>query len=194
MATRPRRLSEDGYELEFEDIEYALYGLAKFKKKEDISIIKKQLVKEIWQLSDISFRLMKEFPDTAYMEIFQTYHRRRFYKFSGDDRYGFTGNDDNRAGSKDFIEALVSQQNNKSAQILDTILRRMPFVTCVSNKKYIENELAIQIWQNQNPVYAKLRDRIKDKAEKILKGRIPIPFDPIEMPIDTTKKIIRWYH
>ena len=196
MATRPRRLSEDGYELDFDDIEYALYGLAKFKKKEDVNIIKKQLMERVWQLSDISFRLMKEFPDTAYLEIFRTYHRRRFYRFSGDNRYGFTGNDDNQASSEDFIEALVSQQSDKSAQILDTILRRLPSVTCVSNKEYIEDELVMQIWENPNPVYAKLRDRIKGKAQEILKGRISLPVlpvDPIKIPIDTTKENIRWY-
>ena len=33
MATRPRRLSDDGYELDFDDIEYALYGLAKYKNQ-----------------------------------------------------------------------------------------------------------------------------------------------------------------
>ncbi len=40
MATRSRRLSDDGYELAFDDIEYALYGLAKFQKPDDVKIIK----------------------------------------------------------------------------------------------------------------------------------------------------------
>ena len=41
MATRPRRIDRSGdYELNFYEIEYALYGLAKFQKKEDVQIIK----------------------------------------------------------------------------------------------------------------------------------------------------------
>ena len=46
MATRPRRLDRyEGHELAFYEIEYALYGLAKFQKKEDIQIIKNKLMK-----------------------------------------------------------------------------------------------------------------------------------------------------
>ncbi|MFT4022233.1 MAG: hypothetical protein QM664_00455 [Flavihumibacter sp.] len=45
MATRPRRLSNAGYELDFDDVEYALYGLAMFKKREDVKIIKTHLAK-----------------------------------------------------------------------------------------------------------------------------------------------------
>ncbi len=44
MATRSRRLSYEGYELGFDDIEYALYGLAKFKRKDDVGIIRKVLM------------------------------------------------------------------------------------------------------------------------------------------------------
>jgi len=33
MAIRPRRLTDEGYELDFYDIEHALYGLAKFEKQ-----------------------------------------------------------------------------------------------------------------------------------------------------------------
>ena len=193
MATRPRRLSQDGYELDFDDIEFALYGLAKFRKKNDIEIIKKQLMKNVSWLSDISFRLMKEFPDTAYLDVLQTYHRRRFYRFSGEDIGGFTGNDDNRASSKDFIEALVAQQNDKSAQIFDTILNRLPVMTCVRNKEFIEDEIVTQIWEHPNPAYEKLRNRIKSRAKEILKGQISIPVDPYNEPIDTTKENIRWY-
>jgi hypothetical protein len=91
MATRPRRLSREGDELGFNDIEYALYGLAKFKKRDDIKIIKHQMMQQVSDLSYISFQLMKEFPDTTYFEIFQKYHHRRFYRYSGHSRGGFSG-------------------------------------------------------------------------------------------------------
>jgi hypothetical protein len=90
MATRPRRLScNEDYELGFGDIEYALYGLAKYKKKEDVQIIKNKLMKHVWELSDVSFRMMKQFPDTAYIDVLQTYHRRRFYSFQETDLMDF---------------------------------------------------------------------------------------------------------
>jgi hypothetical protein len=82
MATRPRRLDpHEGFELGFHDIEYALYGLAKFKKKGDAEIIKKRLMGQVWKLSDVSFGFMKEFPDTAYFDVLKEYHRRQFYHF-----------------------------------------------------------------------------------------------------------------
>lgn len=194
MATRSRLLSEGGYELGFHDIEYALYGLAKFKKKTDVDIIKKQLLKNISELSDITFRLIKEFPDTAYTDILQTYHRKRFYRFSGDGKDGFTGNDDNRASSRDFIEALISQQNEKSAGILDTILQRLPLVTCVPDIDFLEDRLVIDIWENPAPAYEKLKTKIKNKAEKLLKGQIKLDsVEPYIFPIDSTKENIRWF-
>jgi hypothetical protein len=193
MATRPRRLSDNGYELQFDDIEYALYGLAKFKKKENVKIIKKQLMENVWRLSDVSFRLMKEYPDTAYLDIFQTYHRRRFYRFSGDNKHGFTGNEDNLSSSEDFIEALVVQQNDRSAKIFDTILHRLPAFECVADKGRIEDEVIEAIWESPCPAYAGLRERIKTKAQAILKRRISIDVDRHEEPIDTTIESIRWY-
>jgi hypothetical protein len=192
MATRPSSISENLDQIPFYDIEYALCGLAKFKKKEDVQFIKNQLMKNVWRLSDLSFRLMKEFPDTAYLDVLQAYHRRNFYRFSGDGKNGFTGNFDNRASSEDFIEALVVQQNEKSAQILDTILQRLSSMTCVPHKEYIEDEVVSQIWEHPNPAYEKLRDRIKGKAEELMKGQIDVPINRPNEPIDTTQENIRW--
>ncbi|MGN6440175.1 MAG: hypothetical protein ACTHMM_26845 [Agriterribacter sp.] len=156
MATRPRRLSYEGYELEFDDIELALFGLARFKKPEDIVVIRQKLLDNVSQLSEVSFRLMREYPDAAYFDVLQDYHRWRFYRFSGEGRHGFTGNDDNRAGAMDFIEALVRQQSEKSARLLDTILQRMPAITCVSGKDFIEDQMVMEIWEHPNPAYEKL--------------------------------------
>lgn len=195
MATRPKLLSEEGYELNFGDIEFALFGLARFKKPEDIALIKQKLLHNISELSEVSFRLMREYPDSAYFEVLQAYHRRRFYRFSGEDRHGFTGNDDNRAGAMDFIEALVQQQSEKSAKLLDTILQRMPALTCVPSKGYIEDEIVMEIWKHPNAAYAQLRDKIKSRAEKRLKEQVELPPIDLEMfnpPIDTTEEHIRW--
>ena len=194
MATRPRRLDRyEGYELGFGDIEYALYGLAKFKKKQDVQTIKNKLLKHVWELSDVSFRLMKEFPDTAYLDVLQTYHRRQFYKFSGNRPHGFTGYNADRAAPEDFIQALVIQKNERSAMLLDTMLTYLPKYTCMPDKENIINEVIEEIWEHPCPAYARLREKIKHKAEEILRGRISIPLDPIHIPVDTTKRKFHWY-
>lgn len=194
MATRPRRLSDDGYELAFGDIEYALYGLAKFKKQDDVKIIKKQMMENVWKLSDVSFRLLKEFPDTSYFDILQTYHRRRFYKFSGNRPGGFSGYVADRAAPEDFIQALVVQQSNRSANLLDTMLNRLPLQTCMPDKESIINEIVTAIWEHPCPAYVRLREKIKPKAEENLKWQISIPMDSsYQIPIDTTAIKIRWY-
>ena len=193
MATRPRRLDPyEDHELGFGDIEHALYGLAKFKKKEDVSIIKQKLMKHVWKLSDVSFRLMKEFPDTAYLDVLRTYHRRQFYKFSGNRPYGFTGFAADRAAPEDFIQALVVQQNDKSAKLLDTMLTYLPKYTCMPDKEAIINAVITAIWEHPCPAYNNLREKIKPKAEELLKRQITIQVDPHEEPIDTTKENYRW--
>jgi hypothetical protein len=195
MATRSRRLDRyEGYELAFYEIEYALYGLAKFHKKEDVQIIKYKLMKHVWELSDVSFRLMKEFPDTAYLDVLQTYHGRRFYKFSGIRPHGFTGYNADRAAPEDFIEALVVQQNERSAKLLDTMLTYLPKYTCMPDKENIIKTVIEQIWEHPCPAYAQLREKVKQKAEEILKRRISITIDPIDIPVDTAKRKFYWYN
>lgn len=192
MATRPRRL-DDGTELAFEDIEYALYGLAKFGKQADKQIIKEQLLDNVWRLGGMSFQLMKEFPDTAYTEVLRTYHRRRFYRFSGDDSEGFTGDVRNRATSNEFIDALIAQKTKSSAQQLDTMLQHLPTIPCVRNIKYVEDNLVLRIWQSHDPVYSKLRARIKNKAERIMNEQITFDVPRYEMQSDTALEPVRWY-
>jgi len=192
MATRPRRLDpNNGYELGFGDIEYALYGLAKFRRKEDVDIIKGQMMQHVWRLSENSFRLLKEFPDPAYYEVLQAYHRRQFYKFSGNRPGGFSGVVADRAAPEDFIEALAAQQNEKSAELLDTMLHRLPLQTCMPDKKNIINEVITAIWEHPCPAYAKLREKIKGKAEELLKWKISLPLDSLAMPPER-ERIIRW--
>lgn len=194
MATRPRHLDRyEGYELAFYEIEYALYGLAKFKKKEDIQLIKNQLMKYVWQLSDVSFRLMKEFPDTAYLDVLQAYHKGQFYHFSGNRPHGFTGVVADRASPEDFIDALIVQQNDRSAKLLDTMLTYLPMYKCMPDEESIINEIIERIWEHPCPAYAQLREKVKHKAEEIFKKHMSISFGPIDVPVDTTKRKYSWY-
>lgn len=195
MATRPRRLDPYvGYELGFDEIEYALYGLARFKKKDDVQIIKNKLIKHFWELSDISFRLMKEFPDTAYLDILQTYHRSKFYKLSGNRPHGFSGYTVDKAAPEDFIQALVMQQNDRSAKLLDTMLTYLPKYPCLSDKENIINEVIMQIWEHPCPAYAEIRKKVRQQAEEILKKQHYIELDTSAIPGEKTKEIFRWYN
>src|SRR5215203_1893649 len=112
---------------------------------------------------------MKEFPDTAYLDVLQIYHRRQFYKFSGNRPHGFSGVVADRAAPEDFIQALVVQQNDKSAKLLDTMLTFLPKYTCLPDKENITEEVITSIWEHPCSAYAKLREKIKPKAEEILK-------------------------
>ena len=193
MATRSKNLDFEGYELAFDEIEYALYGLAKFKKMEDVPIIKQQFTKNVWRLSYISFQLMKEYPDTAYLDIFETYHRRQFYRFSGNRRGGFTGTVPDAAEPEDFIRALCVQQNDRSARLLDTILTRLALLPCLPDKETIESEVILEIWKHPCKAYTGLRNKIKLKAEKMLNGRVIDLVDRHPEPTGVTNKPVRWW-
>jgi len=191
MATRPRYLNQEGYELGFADIEYALYGLAKFKEKQDVEIIKQQLLKNVSSLSYISFQLMKEFPDSAYMDVLQEYHKLRFYRFSGYRRNGFSGYNSDRAEPEDFIRALAVQKNDRSARIMDTILHRLPTIACFPQKESVIGEMENQIWQHPCPSYQKLREELKKQGVK--ESDVIITPGHYKEPIDTnTSEHIRW--
>lgn len=192
MALRPRILSDEGYELAFDDIEYALYGLARFKKKEDISLIKDKMLNKSWELSNISFRLMKEYPDTAYMEVLSEYHSRKFYRFSGNRRGGFTGYYTDRADPEDFIQALVAQQNERSARLLDTMLLYLPRATRMPDHENILKKLMNEIWGHPCPAYAAIRNKIKSKVENSSKWALEIPTDEEVILKPKENEIIRW--
>jgi hypothetical protein len=193
MATRPRRLSEDGNELGFGDIEYALYGLAKFKKPGDIEMIKDKMRAKAWQLSFVSFKLMAEFPDTAYFDVLRSYHHGQFYRTTGHSRNGFSGYTYDRADPVDFIQALVMQQSSRSALLLDTMLNLLPQKPCFPDKDYTIDEMIRNIWAHPCPAYAGLRKKIEPRMREIQKREFTFPMDSsYNKSLDTIKQIIRW--
>lgn len=192
MATRPRRLSFENYELGFPDIEYALYGLAKFRRPEDVSLIKNKMLKHAWKLSDISFRLMKEFPDTAYMDVLQQYHRRQFYQFSGNRPNGFSGFVEDRAAPEDFIDALVMQQTKRSAALIDTMLILLPQYTCMPDNEYIKENLIKQVAAHPCPAYQSIIERTKSRAEELSKDIVILKMESRSVPPDTVKRSLHW--
>lgn len=193
MATRPRRLSDpEGYELGFDEIEFALYGLAKFRKKEDIPIIQSQLLKHVHDLGEISFQLMKEYPDTAYLKVLRQYHHHTFYQTLGTSLHGFTGSLNYRAEPRNFIDALAAQETDSSAKLFDTILYRLPYYH--DRDTYgAAQDVNDAIWSHPCPAYASLRKKLKKKQTAYLKSIVTIPVDERpEIKVDTTKENYYW--
>lgn len=193
MALRPRRTDPDaGNELGFGDIEYALYGLAKFQKKDDVKLIRERLMKHYWKMSDISFQLIQEYPDTAYFDVLHEYHRRRFYKFSGFRPHGFTGFPADRAAPEDFINALVMQRSERSANLLDTILTNLENFTWMRDRENIMDATILAIWNNPCKAYEGLNKKIESKARNLLKGRVSLDVDPVVIA-DSLDKKLKWF-
>lgn len=192
MASQQRQIpAYGGDKLAFYQTEHALYGLAKFRKKEDIQLIKERMMERIWHLSHVSFQLMREFRDTAYLEVLEAYHKKGFYNFSNHMGYRFECSDDFRADPKEFIKTLVVQQEERSAILLDTMLASIPRFTCWPDKDYLLDELIEAIWDHPCPAYARLRGKIRVRAEAIQKMKEGPQF-PCPPRVDTTPIEIRW--
>lgn len=174
------------YNPKVEDFESALYGLAKFKKKEDVEIIKDQLLSYTWRISSISFRLMKEFPDTVYLEVFEEYYPRKFYRSICRDGVS--------SQAEEYINSLAVYKNNRSAKILDSMLNRKPFINCPADTSWFKDILALAIWRNPCEAYSKLRKQVEARVKEYEKNTIELPApDRLEFSIDTFAEKIRWY-
>jgi len=134
------------------EIEDALYALAKYKRKEDIPSIKNILSTYKYRFTDASFQLMRDYPDTAYLEILQEYYPRRFYHAICRDQYP-----DLASG---YIEAIASYKTDSCAKILSAILTRKPFMPCSVDTITLKENLLNAIWNNPCPAYTVLRARV----------------------------------
>ncbi|MCP9749859.1 hypothetical protein EGI32_02610 [Ferruginibacter sp. HRS2-29] len=194
MATRLRDISVYGFETKFREVEFALYGLAKFKKRQDIDVIKKKMMENCWQLSHVSLRLIGEFPDTAYFDVLREYYRRSFFKYTGHSRNGFSGAYYDRADPEDFIKALVAQQSDSSAKMLDNLLTRLPLENCMPDKDHIIYNVIEEIWEHPCVAYRNLRKKIRRRAEDMFKSDIVLPdYLQNDVPVDTAKKVYYWW-
>lgn len=181
MAEREEK-SAGIYNPDFEDIESALYGLAMFKKKGDVEIIKAQLLSNIWRLGLSSFGLMREFPDTAYLEVFEKYYLKKFYRTICRER--------SINNAQYFINSIAVYKNNRSAKILDSILNRKPFINCPGDTNSLKYSLIYAIWENPCVAYAKLRKKVEARVKEYEKNKLELPID--NTLSDTSAEEIRW--
>jgi len=147
------------------DYECAIYGIAKFKKAEDLPLIREAL-SDAW-LSDISFRLMQEFPNDSYMEILENFYRRQFYN----DYRRYRRDINWYSSTASFLRAIASYKNERSATILDSILNKEPVMPGVLNSEtihWIKLELVGAILDNDCDAYSKLRSQLAAKYPRMV--------------------------
>jgi hypothetical protein len=179
MAARPRKDNPFFPEVEFQDIEYALYGLARFRKKEDVALIKKRLMSNLYNLRDVSFILMREYPDTAYLDVFEAYFPIAFHNLNCKSRF--------ETPTTEYIESLAVYQDERSAEIMEKILQQLPHLQCRPNSGNYEQMLIQSIWEHPCPAYSRLREKIKSKAETYSRQTFKMEIG------DTVPDKIRWY-
>lgn len=168
-----------------DNIAYALYGLAKFKKKEDIKIIKEYLLHYYPELPEIGFWLMKEYPDTAYMQVYEAYYPGRFYKTICREK--------NIDKATDFINSIANYKNERSATILDSILNKKAFVNCPADTNTLKRFLITAIWNNDCKAYSKLRKQIEKDISVYKKYIMEFEVDTSNLNSkDTSTQPLRW--
>ncbi|HXB06553.1 MAG TPA: hypothetical protein VNW04_05550 [Puia sp.] len=144
----------------FERKESALYGLARFGKKEDIPLIRDILIMNHGSLGYTGLRLMQEFPDTAYMEVFNKLYPRWFNRrLCSESIYS--------EEAVKFIDAVASYRSDSSARILGAILHRKPFSRCNCDSNDYKRALIWDIWNNPCPAYLSLRRETETAAREI---------------------------
>ena len=170
-------------DINFETRESALFALATYKKAEDIPEIKQVLLSNAWELSLSSFALMAQFPDTSYMEVYEKCLRSLYRRLL---------NDPISEVAVSFVRSLAAQKNPKSAELLQRMLKRKPFVPCTVDSSYIINELYAAVWENSCPEYASLRKEAEPFVRKQREGTFELPpVDPIHF-VDTSKEPVHW--
>lgn len=179
---------ENENDINFEEREDALYALARYKKKEDIPSIKEILETKGWRMSDASFDLLSEYPDTSYLSVYEKYYRYHFYSNICDN----WGHSVYRASG--FIKSLASYKNERSAKILMAILNKKPFVPCRCDVSTLERTLAHAIADNMCEAYKGMTEQVNKILEEEKRNTFTISYD---QSIDTVKypkleEPIRW--
>lgn len=185
MALREPYSEDDLFPVQFEDIEYALFALAKYKKTEDITIIQQILKSNSWQMGQLSFRLMEDYSDAAYLDVYEKYYPRQYYRKICRDQ-----TIDNAVY---FIRSLTTYKNDRSARILDSILNRRPFIPCAADTNSCRSALVWAIWTNNCKAYQKLRSQVKREIRFEEENSITLPLDPPVISDDTSAEPIRWW-
>lgn len=167
----------------FDEIEYALYALAKFKKNDDIPLIKKILMSNYWDMTEYSFLLMQEFPNDTYLDVYEEFYPKNFYISI------YSTNDPTTAIA--FINSIATYKNRRSANILNNILHQKPKRSIIKTG-WFRDELVHAIWNNECSEYSIMRKQVKATIDEIDRHTFTLPqSEPKIFPADTSFEPIR---
>lgn len=167
----------------FDELEYALYALASYKRKEDVSLIKQKLMKHDWKLGWTSFRLMKEFPEETYLEVLQSYSDKIDYGFC---EHGMV---DKASG---YFTSLAVYKNEKSADLLMKSLDEIRGVKCDIDTSYLKAKLIHAVWNNKCPAYKKLLELTREQNLEYQKVYEFVDSGTKSIEVPDVKQEIRW--
>jgi hypothetical protein len=167
----------------FEKIERVAFLLAKYRRKKDIPVIKNILMRNSYQLGVLSFRLMEQYPDTSYLSVLEKFAKRGLARMICEQPFS---ND-----SEHFFHALASYKNKRSAEILDKLLYRQPFVNCGRENLRPKEKIMHAIWNNPCPAYTGMRNYIKDSIAEYEKNNFPR--EPVIVPSFPGPGKLYWY-
>ncbi len=158
LATRNRKIYNGAdADYNFEEIELAIFALAKYRKQEDIILIKNKLLNNITQISTLALTLINIYTDTSYNEVLQKYYDICFYKLPNEYRgFIFKNNYQEKIQHYDFIVTLVKQKNYNSARLPEDMLVKIPLKRGIYDKKNICVFIINCIKENSCPAYKKL--------------------------------------
>lgn len=164
------------------EVDYALIALAKYRRKADIPVILQLLQENRYRLSEVEFRLMQDYPDTAYLNLILSWYPRR-YDEAVCNRQIF-----------DLVPAyyncLASYRTAQTAQLLTSIYNRKPFAPRSVDTSFLQYELRQAIWQNPCPAYSRLRSLIRAKVMQDSANTFDL--DTAQLYKDTSTEPVRW--
>jgi hypothetical protein len=147
-----------------EELLDALFGLAKYKKKEDIPLIKAIVEDRGSAFISLTFGFLSDYPDTAYLELLESYYPRNFYRTIRRDR--------TTDHAMSYIKALAVYKADTCARIITSILNRKPILpgdfSPATQSDFWEQVVHV-IWANPCPAFAALRTRITPELHRILR-------------------------
>jgi len=145
----------------YEEIDFAVYGLAKFKKQEDIKLIVSILYENKWQLEGHSFLLMEKYPHDDYLNILSFYAKEHFARNIISGRQAVP--------SEEFFNALASYKRKETAELLPVLLNRISRVGCYTDTNYLKMSLYQAFLKNKCEAYSSILPQIELDLEKVIK-------------------------
>jgi hypothetical protein len=144
-------------------------------------------------LSNTSLNLLKDFPDTCFLDFIEYYHRRFFYRIINNQTDDFSGYQYDKVDAESFIEAVAAQQNRRGALILDTMMQWLPKIKCSRNLDYVIGKVENAIAQQDVEAFAWLRRKYRLPKKIEYRPGYPIQVEAVDLHRDTSVKVFMYH-